>query len=493
MRRLPLLVAIALTAIPWCSPSPSLAASPCPRGCPKITHIVIMVKENRTFDTMFGRFPGADGATTYHDLKGRSHPLGHEPISLLYDVAHTIGDAKLAYDGGKLDRFQQIGGAVQAGQNVSYSQFHESDIPNYWSYAKHFTLADHFFSTIMGNSFANHLFTIAAQDENADGSPSGVLKRWGCDSRKDSFVEQIHPDGQKTYRYPCFNFKTVTDLLDQRHLSWRYYAPQIDQPGYFWNALDAIKHIRDSGLWQSNVRDYKKFARDAAAGKLPAVSWLVQPFQVSDHPPFSVCDGENWTVSQINAIMSNRHEWDHTAIILTWDDWGGFYDHVKPPKGPNPLIEYGFRVPAIVISPYAKRGYVDHTMYSFVSIVRFVEKVYHLPALAKFDRESNGLLNAFNFRQKPAKPLILQQRNCPPRRVPAYRPTRTYAIGGVVVAGLGTIWLGMLSVPILERRRRLADRLRRGTPGLQIALGAVFGGSLMAYVLYLLATWNLPH
>ncbi|HEY8687477.1 MAG TPA: alkaline phosphatase family protein, partial [Chloroflexota bacterium] len=184
-----------------------------------------MVKENRTFDSMFGTFPHADGATTYIDLNGSRHSLGHEPDSLAYDIGHTIQDAKVADDSGKLDRFVQSSGAIQKGQDVSDAQFYQSDIPNYWTYARRFTLDDHFFSTIMGNSFANHLFTIGGQDNNADGSPSGKYNAWGCDSPRQAFVEEEGPSGQLRYRYPCYDFPTLADSLDQKHIAWRYYAP----------------------------------------------------------------------------------------------------------------------------------------------------------------------------------------------------------------------------------------------------------------------------
>lgn len=447
-----------------------------------------MVKENRTFDTMFGAFPGADGATTYRGLDGRIHPLGHAPDSLAYDIGHTIQDAKLAYDGGKLDRFAQVSGAIQNGQDVADAQFSRSDIPNYWAYARHFTLDDHFFSTIMGNSFANHLFTIAGQDGNADGSPSGKYNAWGCDSPSQAFVEEEGTSGQLHYRYPCYNFPTLADTLDQHHISWRYYAPGQSQPGYFWSAFDAIKHIRDGPDWKKVV-SYRDFAANAQVGKLPAVSWLVQPFDVSDHPGFSVCRGENWTVQQINAIMSNRIEWEHTAIVLTWDDWGGFYDHVRPPKGPDPRIEYGFRVPAIVISPYARPGYVDHTEYNFASLPRFVERVFHLRATGAMDAESSGLFRSFNFQQRPLAPLFLKPRSCPPLRQPLFRPTRFYILGAGLLGSIGSLFLAALVAPVAVIRRQRFDRLVRP---LQVALGAVLLIAALVYILFVLATYHRP-
>jgi phospholipase C len=465
------------------------AATPrpaCAGACSQIKHIVIMVKENRTFDSMFGTFPHADGATTYIDLNGSRHSLGHEPDSLAYDIGHTIQDAKVADDSGKLDRFVQSSGAIQKGKDVSDAQFYQSDIPNYWTYARRFTLDDHFFSTIMGNSFANHLFTIGGQDNNADGSPSGKYNAWGCDSPRQAFVEEEGPSGQLRYRYPCYDFPTLADSLDQKHIAWRYYAPAQGEPGYFWSAFDAIKHIRTGPDWKKVV-SYTNFEKDARTGKLPAVSWLVQPFNVSDHPGSSVCQGENWTVRQINAIMSNTREWAHTAIILTWDDWGGLYDHVRPPKGPNPRIEYGFRVPALVISPYAHAGVVDHTQYDFSSLPRFVERVYGLPPTGPLDARANDMLASFNFHQQPLKPLLLSERSCPPLRRPAFRPVRLYVFGAGILGMLGTLFLTSLVAPFLLARRRPAHNLiRRG----QISLGVVWFIVGLLYVILVISTYH---
>jgi phospholipase C len=139
----------------------------------------------------------------------------------------------------------------------------------------------------------------------------------------------------------------------------------------------------------------------------------VQPGNVSDHPPISICAGENWTVQQINAVMHNQSLWNSTAIFLTWDDFGGFYDHVVPPKGPNPKIEYAFRAPLIIISPYAKPHYVDNTFYSFPSMLKFAETVLGLPSLGGLDKDASDMFNSFNFNQQPLPPLVLKQRTCP--------------------------------------------------------------------------------
>ena len=196
-------------------------------------------------------------------------------------------------------------------------------------------------------------------------------------------------------------------------MSWKYYAPGQGQSGYIFSSYDAIRHVRLTSAWSQHVVNYSQFAKDAGSGNLPTVSWLVEPGAVSDHPPASICAGENWTMQQINAVMSSPTEWAHTAIILTWDDFGGFYDHVAPPAGPNPQIEYGFRVPAIIISPYARAGFVDHTMYSFPSLLKFVEATLGSPPLTNLDGQANNLFHAFDFSQQPLPPLMLQPRTCP--------------------------------------------------------------------------------
>lgn len=394
-------------------PAP-LAACPTDTPCTPIQHVVFMIKENRSFDSMFGTFPGANGATTFTDPQGRVLPLTHQPQSIA-DVCHGWPCYQTAYDNGKMDGFSEVTGAIQNGVDMADSQFYESDIPNYWTYARDFTLTDNFFSEVSSSSFPNHLFTIAGTGNNVYNSP-GIPKpslAWGCDSPAGTTAGVMNANGQVSKAFPCFDNHTLTDILDYFGLSWKYYAPGYGQPGYYWNALDAIKHVRYGPKWATNVADYQTFAADAANGNLPAVSWLVQPGSLSDHPRNgSICNGENWTVAQINAVMSNPDEWAHTAIVLVWDDYGGLYDHVPPPKGPNPQIEYGARVPAIIISPYARPGYVDSTFYSFSSLLKFVEDLWGFPSLTSFDRQSNDMFSAFDFSQPPTPAVTLSQEPC---------------------------------------------------------------------------------
>ena len=209
---------------------------------------------------------------------------------------------------------------------------------------------------------------------------------------------------------PCFNFKTLADEANERGISWRYYAAPYNVPGYVWATFDAINHIRYSSYWhQADIPD-SRFVSDVSHGTLADITWLTTEVPTSDHPPASICAGENWTVRQINAIMSSKF-WKSTAIVLAWDDFGGFYDHVAPPHINN--IAFGPRVPAIVISPYARLGTIDHETYDFSSMLRFAEDVFHLRYLPEYDPSIPSIAGMFDFHQKPAAPLILPERRCP--------------------------------------------------------------------------------
>jgi len=223
-------------------------------------------------------------------------------------------------------------------------------------------------------------------------------------------VEVLSPTGQITNPFPCFDFQTLADTLQAGGISWRYYAPTSGEPGYAWSALDAINHIRNGPLWATNVVLDTQFVIDAQNGNLPAVSWLVTTTENSDHPPQNVCAGENWAVQQLNAVMQGPG-WNSTVVFLTWDDFGGFYDHVPPPV----LDTYGLgiRVPLIIVSPFLQAGTISHTQYEFSSFLKFAEERFDLPSLGQRDVIANDMLDSLNLSQKPLAPVILSQRTCP--------------------------------------------------------------------------------
>jgi len=393
--------------------TPSPVTSPIPGTVDPIQHIVIMVKENRSFDNYFGTFPGAAGATKGQTSSGQTVPLLHTPDHTLLDINHAGDAARVAVNDGKMNGFDQLQGAIQDGQDIALSQLHESDIPNYWAYARTFTLDDHFFSTINGPSFPNHLVTVAGSSHNTDDNPIlNTYHSWGCDAGQYTKVDTVDlQSGQHYYSQPCFDLQTLPDEFQKAGISWKYYAPGQYQSGYIWSALNSIKHIRYSPLWQSNVPDTSQFMKDVKAGTLPQVSWVVMNEGESEHPPHSSCAGENWTVRQLNALMQSPL-WASTAVFLTWDDFGGFFDHLAPPK--LNAIAYGPRVPTLVISPYARRSFIDHQTYDFASILRYVEDKYQLPRLGEYDQRAQSIAGSLDLNQPPIPPLTLHTRVCPP-------------------------------------------------------------------------------
>ncbi len=312
-----------------------------------------------------------------------------------------------------MDRFDLIGGGNQNGDYLSYTQMVEANIPNYFTYAHDYVLADRMFSSLTGPSFPNHLYTVGAQSNGAINNPTNSQGRWGCDSPANSTVQVMDANGNITNVAPCFDFQTLADSLQAAGISWGYYAPAERQPGYIWSALDGIRHIRESQLWGQHVKLDTQFIADAKNGNLPAVSWLVTG-PASEHPPDSTCLGENWTVDQVNAVMQGPN-WNSSAIFITWDDFGGFYDHVAPPKVDN--FGFGPRVPLLIISPFAKQGFVSHTQYEFSSLLKFAETRFGLAPLTDRDRLANDMLDSFDFTQAPRPPAILSTHACLPNPI----------------------------------------------------------------------------
>jgi phospholipase C len=389
---------------------PATTAVPSP--VPRIEHVVLIIKENRTYDSYFGRYPHGDGAVEGRLKSGRSIPLAALPDRSA-DVGHAYDDALIAIDGGKMDGFGDIPGAGSAAGYPGYVAATPDELGAYWAYARRFVLSDRTFSSLEGPSFPNHLYSIGAQSAGAIANPvdekRAEVERWGCDAAAKVVVKVLEPNGTTHDRFPCFDFRTLGDLLDSAGLSWRYYAPPQDVPGYRWSAYNAIRHVRDSDRWRTNIRPSEDFVEDVRAGKLAAVTWVVPPFADSEHPPASLCHGESWTVRLINAVMESP-QWQSTAIVVVWDDFGGFYDHVRPPR--VDFYGLGPRVPLLLISPWARSGYVSHRVWEFSSVLRFVERVFGLPALTGRDRQADDMLSAFDFGQAPLPPFVLQPRDC---------------------------------------------------------------------------------
>jgi phospholipase C len=385
-----------------------------PPGLSKIQHVVFIIKENRSFDEYFGAFTPQAGQTVNGTTQGvlstgQVINLGHTPDMTPADIGHRFFDAHAAENGGLMNGFDTEYGGNIVGEDLAYTQMQETDIPNYYKYALYFTLADNTFGAINAPSLPSHLYTIGAQSGGIFSNPAVGANAWGCDSTPNTTVDQMNSEGVVSQIFPCIDFQTLADNLETAGISWMGYGPIQGESGFLWNTFDAIKHIRYSDLWTTNIVSDTQFITDVQNGTLPSVSWLVTG-QANEHPPGSSCLGENWTVAQLNALMASPY-WDSTAVFLIWDEWGGFHDHVPPPA----VDTFGLspRVPLIVISPYAKHGYVDHTQYEPSSVLAFIETLFGLPPLTERDANANNLMNSFNFGQKPLNPLTLTQRTCP--------------------------------------------------------------------------------
>jgi phospholipase C len=351
--------------------------------------------------------------TKYAWVGNRRILMPDTPDSLSFDIAHGGPQAIAAVDNGRMNQFYLESHAIQDSVDAADSEFRRKDIPAYYTYAGDFALADHFFSNVLGPSFPNHMALITGNTFNLIDNPQNPNKshdiRWGCDgatnSRAPTFV-----NGKRHYVFPCFNTQTLTDEANAAGVSWRDYALPSGKFGYVWNALDAIKHIRYSSQWHTNVSPPSQFPIDVREGKLPAITWLTPPLAESEHPPYSECLGENWTVHEINTIMRSP-DWRNTVIVLTWDDYGGFYDHVAAPH--TSRYQLGPRVPTVMISPYSRPHFIDHSLFTFSSIVKFVEQQYNLPQDTSYDRSVASIGDMLNLKQKPLAPVVLHAKTCP--------------------------------------------------------------------------------
>jgi phospholipase C len=419
-----------------------------------IKHVVFIVKENRTFDNYFARYPGAEGAEIARKSDGREVLLQEATDVLEPDLGHSFADGVEAINGGRMDRFD----LVQNGETLNgFTSFTRKGLPNYWAYADNFVLSDHTFSSMYGPTFPEHLYTVAAfagdavDNKNPTGGEGGycadpeelvtAFERNLSDAEIAEIMEaeaaSFKPgedfDFANIVKYwqkirACFDFEVIMDQFEEEDISWRYYAAD----GSWMNALLAIEHIyEDPKLWGPKVRDPAilqdgsigdRFLEDLGKGKLPKATWIVPPPGTNEHPGGpSVCVGENWTVRHINAIMESKF-WKNTAIFITWDDFGGFYDHVPPPQYDH--MGLGPRVPMLIISPWARQGYVDKTEYEFSSVLKFMETVFGLECMTDRDCQAANMFNAFDFDQEfdpEARKLPLEERECEglPRHIEA--------------------------------------------------------------------------
>jgi phospholipase C len=435
-------------------------AAAAPTGIHKIKHIIVIMQENRSFDNYFGTFPGADGIPMKngHPTTCAPDPAAHTcvapfPVHTDNDAGGPHGDLahEQSVDGGKMDGFIR---AVESARklcvdpadpicntaaNATVMGYHtQSDIPNYWAYAKWGVLQDRMFASAGSWSLPQHLFLVSGWSAKCKTHKVSTCRSTNIHQGPAPIPEYGDPLHVKiNAKSPIYAWTDLTYLLHKHNVSWGYYVVPGAQPdcndgaaitcaprplhpatiGYF-NPLPYFDTVRADNQVR-NIRPTQTFFAQAKKGTLPAVSWVMPSQDVSEHPPSAVSNGQSYVTSLINAVMRGP-DWSSTAIFVAWDDWGGFYDHVKPPVIDS--AGYGIRVPGLVISPYAKKGFVDHQTLSFDAYLKFIEDVFlggqrldpktdgrpdPRPTVRESVKKLGTLVKDFNFSQKPRAPKIL--------------------------------------------------------------------------------------
>ena len=382
---------------------PAARARQIERGIPlgTIRHVIVIVQENRSTDNLFHGLPGADTASSGLDSNGNTIVLRAAPLVESYDFPHTHKAFLNAYDGGKMDGANLNHAECNNSPfcrvpDLNYSYVQRSDVAEYFTLAERYAFGDRMFQTNQGESYPAHQFIIAGTSEPSVGSNLFVsenpLSAVGCKAPPNSFVPEIEPNGKEDLlTYPCFEHPVLMDLLDAKNLTWKYYANQSDS---IWNGPNSIEHIRLGPGWENVVVPESRVLDDIAKGRLANVAWVNPNAHDSDHPGINDGTGPAWVASIVNAVGKSP-DWKSTAIFVTWDDWGGLYDHVAPTIYDS--YEYGLRVPLIVVSPYARSGYVSHVTHDFGSILKFTEEAFGLPSLGFADARADDLSDCFNF------------------------------------------------------------------------------------------------
>src|SRR5579863_8674846 len=421
-------------------------------GIHKIKHIVVIMQENRSFDSYFGTYPGADGIPMSNGVPtvcapdpttGQCVKPYHDPALLNGGGPHGAANATADINGGKMNGFIAQAANGRRGCSVTNNPicsgtnptdvmgYHDArEIPNYWAYAQHFVLQDHMFEPNASWSLPAHLFMVSEWSARC---VSAKPKSCGNQLEAPGYPPDYHHNGH----IPFYAWTDLTWLLHRHHVSWAYYVfkgaepdtedddamatptqPQDAKTAGIWNPLPYFTTVQEDGEL-GNIQDIGNFFAAARAGTLPAVSWIVPNDLVGEHPPALVSAGQAYVTSLINAVMQGPN-WNSTAIFLAWDDWGGFYDHLAPPGVDQ--NGYGLRVPALVISPYAKKGFVDHQVLSFDAYVKFIEDDFlggqridpktdgrpdPRPTVREDVAQLGDLRRDFDFDQTPRAPLLL--------------------------------------------------------------------------------------
>jgi len=388
-----------------------------------IQHVVIVVQENRTFNDFFATFPGADGTTIGKveanpncspPIQAGTIPLAKVPLNIPKDLVHKYSGYQTARDGGNMDGFDLVPfGSGIPECSFPYQYTDPSQIAPYWDMAEQYALAEHMYTTQGSDSFTAHQDLIRGGTEVERGKamvdfPTCGNCFWGCNAPPGTFTHLVNKQNvylQQRGPFPCskyfkVKYPTLRDLMDAKGVTWKYYQPPFNKPyGQLLSAFDAIWPVRNGSEWSKNIATPQTaIFSDISNGTLPQVSWVIPDQDESDHPGTLSDTGPSWVASIVNAIGQSNY-WQHTAVVIVWDDWGGLYDNLPPKQ-----MDYGglgFRVPAIIVSAYAKPGHISKTNYEFGSILRYIEDNWNLGHLGTSDSRANSIIDCFNYSQSP--------------------------------------------------------------------------------------------
>ena len=416
-----------------------------------IHHFVVLMQENHTFDSYFGTYPGADGIP-----KGVCMPVdpasGPKPCvrpfhignQSIIDLDHSESSAIGDVDRGRMDGFVRAQNIRTGDGSQAMGYYDASDVPFYWNVADRYVLFDHFFSSSLGGSFLNHVYWVAAGAGNATQSvPLGGLKLT-------TIFDRLQQAGVSWKFYvqnydPAINYRTLPRLTNANRASQAVWSPLLDIPRFL-----------DNPSLSSHIVNLSQYYTDLRNGTLPAVAYIA-PSGASEHPPGSLVTGQRFVRGLVNSLMTSS-SWDSSAFLEAYDDWGGWYDHVLPPR--RDAHGDGLRVPAMLISAYARRHYIDHTRLDFTSMLKFIEQNWNLRPLTRLDATAGSMMGAFNFGQQPREAAIIPlQRTAPP-------PSRTvrdvllYALYGIGVA----FAVALVLIAARRPRRRLVAVRPDGGP-----------------------------
>ena len=469
----------------------------------KIQHLIFIVQENHSFDNYFGTYLGANGITLdtaipidpnqtslgyvrpYHlnvtqpimiwgdelppgvadpdDLPTSDSTSFHVGNESVEDLPHSWLVAHRAYDNGKMDGFIAAEGSI-----VTMGYYDRSDIPYYWDYADQYVLDDNFFSSMMGPSFPNHIYIASGTNGPVTKLPPVCLQnpcKWIQNGR---IIDD--PPSDYDWQGLSLDWSTLAEELSNANVPWTWYTGKANplKPDV-WDVLPLFTYFQNHpDQLDEHVRNTQAFVNAVQNGQLSTVSWIfpggwVPPTypavckgqSTSEHPPARSDCGMDYVSYLVNQVMQSQY-WQSSAIIITWDDYGGFYDHVPPPQVDADGL--GFRVPALVISPWAKHGFIDHTQYELASMLRLAEESFNLPTLGVRDLKTNDMMNSFDFNQAPQSTLIEPADFVGPAQettttthttaISELNPTQTYLFLAVVLA------IANVATYVVGRRRK---------------------------------------